>query len=78
MQTTIAELKKIIAEEFPGATAMLRLESDNRIRGEGRSLEFKGKSDSERIRLISERVRQRLGQRGMNLGILYTAPGEQF
>jgi hypothetical protein len=76
MPVTLQELETLIREEFPQSTPELA-EELNRITGTIRWEEFRPMDISDRNSLVTKRVRDKLGLRGMNVGILYPlAPGE--
>ncbi len=79
MPATLEEVRNVILQEFPDADPEDVVEEDHRIFGTIRSREFKPIKDStERNRLVTTKVRDRLGLRGLNVGILFPrAPGEK-
>lgn len=74
---TLKEVKEIVMEEFEGANVDGISEEQHRIVGYFFWDGFQEKDVAERSRLVSERVRDSLGLRGLNVGILLPlAPGE--
>jgi acid stress-induced BolA-like protein IbaG/YrbA len=77
MAASIDDVKTVILEEFPGADVAGVTEDNHRIFGVIISPEFEGKDPGQRNRMVTERVRDRLGWRGTNVGFLLPlAPGE--
>lgn len=69
MPATVEEVKKMIQEAFPGSEHEID-ERDHSIGGLILWKEFKTMDPRERNRLVTERVRGKLGREGLNLGIL--------
>lgn len=79
MPATLEEVQQIIQNEFPGSDVGGIREEHHRILGNIVWKGFKGQDISERSRLITEKVRDRLGLRGLNVGVLFPlAPGEKL
>jgi len=79
MPATLDEVRGIIRDSFPGANVEVSLKPDNIITGTIYSEEFKNKDVSARNNLVWERVRNKLGLRGINVGVLFPlAPGERL
>jgi len=77
MPVTLEEVKQLIQEEFPGSDVDKVTEENHRVLGTIVWDQFQGMDSRERSRLITERVRDRLGLKGINIGILFPkAPGE--
>ncbi len=77
MAATLAEVKQVIEEAFPGADIDGVQEDRYRVIGPIIWEDFRDLDYRERNRLVTERVRDRLGMRGINVGILLPlAPGE--
>jgi len=70
MPATLDEVKILISDAFPGADVSDIDIENHRIGGAIVWDGFAGKDSSERSRLVSEGVRDKLGLRGMNVGIL--------
>ena len=77
MPATLEEVRNIIAESFPGANVDQVLETNHRIGGVIFWDDFRDKDITERNRLVSERVRKKLGLRGTNVGILFPLASEE-
>ncbi len=78
MPATLEEVRKAIQQAFPDADVDSLQEQNHRVTGTIVSREFEGKDAWERNRLVTERVRDRLGLRGVNVGFPFpVAPGEQ-
>lgn len=71
MPATLDEVREIIQEEFPGADVSELGEKDYRVTGTIVWDGFQHKDSWERNRMVTERVRDRLGMRGINIGILF-------
>ena len=79
MPATISEVKQLIQTEFPTANVDQVTEENHRITGTIVWQDFKGKTIEERNRLVTERIRNRLGLNGMYIGVLFAlAPGEKL
>ena len=80
MNATLDEVRTLILEEFPDSDVTEIGEVNSyRIGGIIHSREFVDKSVRERQQIISDKVRKRLGFRGINIGILFPlAPGESL
>ncbi|HET6384046.1 MAG TPA: hypothetical protein VFJ58_11705 [Armatimonadota bacterium] len=79
MPATVEEVRDLLIEAFPGADVSVSEEPNNRVGGIIISPEFESMTARERNRAITERVRDRLGLKGLNVGILFPlAPGEQL
>jgi acid stress-induced BolA-like protein IbaG/YrbA len=79
MPATLEEVKQVIQTEFPGSDVDDVKEENHRVLGTIVWNGFKGKDSRERNRLVTEKVRNRLGLRGINVGILFPlAPGEKL
>lgn len=70
MPVTLRELQKIIEEEFPGADVSGLEERNSRVTGAIVWPEFGSVDIWERNRLVRDKVRERLGLSGLNVGIL--------
>ncbi len=69
MSVLINEVKELIELEFPDAVAKIG-EENHHVTGIIIWPEFKDTSAENRNRLVTERVRNRLGHRGTNIGFL--------
>lgn len=79
MPATLEEVQKIIQAEFPGSDVGGIREENHWVLGTIVWKGFKGIDFSERSHLITAKVRDRLGLRGLNVGILFArAPGEKL
>ncbi|MCX6360658.1 MAG: hypothetical protein NT029_12660 [Armatimonadetes bacterium] len=79
MPATLTEVQEAILRAFPDADVTRIRQEGSRVLGVIVSSEFTDKEDRERNRLVSERVRELLGLRGLNVGILFPlAPGESL
>ncbi len=79
MPVTVEELKKVLQDEFPNSDVAGVTEKNHRVTGTVIWKGFKGKDSDERHRLIDERVLDKLGMRGINVGVLFLlAPGEKL
>ena len=79
MPITVDEIKKILREKFPGSDVGGITEKDHQVIGTIIWKGFKGKDTDERHRLIDERVLDKLGMKGINIGVLFPrAPGEKL
>src|SRR5256885_1281125 len=79
MPATLEEVQAIIQQEFPGSDVRGLKEENHRVVGTIIWDGFKHKDSEERNRLVTERVRNKLGLRGINVGILFPlAPGEEL
>lgn len=77
MPATLDEVKQVIQEEFPGSDVGDVKEENHRVLGTIIWDQFQGMNSGERNRLVTERVRDRFGLRGINISILFPrAPGE--
>jgi hypothetical protein len=70
---TVEEVKECLLEACPGADVSGVSESDqvHRITGEVRWAGFEGMLVQDRWGHIARNVRDRLGARGLNIGVLY-------
>lgn len=79
MPATLAEVKDIILQEFPGANVTGLKEENYRILG---PMWWDGFADMDIVKrnhLITERVRNKLGLTGMNIGVIFPLePGEDL
>ena len=80
MNATLDEVRSIVLEEFPDTDISAIGEVNSyRIGGIIHSKAFMNKSVRERQQMISDKIRRRLGLRGINIGILFPlAPGESL
>ncbi len=79
MPATLSEVKKIVEDEFPNSDVSGINEENHRVLGTIVWTGFKGKDDTERYRMITEKVRRKLGLKGLNVGVLFAlAPGEKL
>jgi acid stress-induced BolA-like protein IbaG/YrbA len=79
MPATVEEVRQLIRQSFGDADVSGIKEENHRVVGTIISSEFEGMDSRERTRLVTERVRNRLGLRGINVGILFPlAPGEKL
>ncbi|MDQ2733125.1 MAG: hypothetical protein M3Y56_15845 [Armatimonadota bacterium] len=77
MPATLSEVQEIIREEFPNSIVDKITEENHRIGGIIEWPQFQDMDGEERNRLVTEKVRGRLGLRGLNVGFLFPrAPGE--
>jgi hypothetical protein len=78
MPVTVEEVKKILRHEFPGSDVGGITEKDHEVVGTIIWKGFKGKDPEARGQLLLDRVLDKLGMRGINIGFLYPlAPGEK-
>lgn len=70
MPTTAKEVEEIVKEAFENAETEVQEDEHHRVWGYIFWSGFKGKDSEERYRLVSERVRRRLGYQGHNVGVL--------
>ena len=78
MPVTLEELQQIIQNEFPGSDVAGIREENHRIKGNIVWKGFTGQDSWERNRQVTEKVRDKLGLRGLNVGFLFPlAPGEK-
>ena len=70
MPVTVDEVKQRILEGFPGANVDDVQEKNHRIVGTIVWRDFKGKDPGERSQLVTDRVLNKLGHRGLNVGWL--------
>ena len=78
MPATLEEVRTLIQTSFPNSNIEI-WEKDQRVLGVITWDQFKGMEPAERHRLIRERVRNKLGLSGMNVGVLFPlAPGEKL
>lgn len=75
MPATVEEVKKLIQEEFPDSVAEID-ERNHRVTGTIIWSQFSGASAERRNKLVTERVRNKLGYRGTNLGFLVPLASE--
>lgn len=79
MPATLEEIQNVIREAFPGSDAEGIEEKGHRVVGTIFWKGFKGKDFVERNRLVTEKIRDRLGFRGINIGTLFPlAPKEKL
>ena len=79
MPATVTEVQNLIQAQFAGADTAGVREEGNRIGGVIFWAGFSNMDIGERNRMVTERIRNRLGLRGMNIGILFPlAPGEKL
>jgi hypothetical protein len=77
MPATLDEVKHIVEQAFEDPVESRLEEAGHRIMGTIVSREFAGMDQGARNRLVTERGRDVLGLRGLNVGILVPlAPGE--
>jgi len=69
MPATLEEVKQLIQEGFPNSESEI-MEEDHRIVGTIYSNEFKKLDARERNRLVTDRVRNKLGYEGFNIGFI--------
>lgn len=76
----LEEIKSLILKEFAEANVEdIQEQSDHRIVGSIIWPGFKKMDVSTRNRMVTEKVRNTLGLRGLNIGILFPlAPGEKL
>jgi len=71
------EVRRVVTSEFPGADVGQIREENHRVTGSIVWSSFRGMEYRERNRLITEKVRNKLGLKGINIGLLFpVAPGE--
>jgi hypothetical protein len=79
MPATLEEVREVAQEVFPGADVNGLMEQNHRVVGEIIWDGFKERDIEERNRLVTERIRNRLGLKGINVGVLFPlAPGEHL
>jgi hypothetical protein len=79
MPATIDEVKHVIQEVFPGSKVDEIIARNHRILGAIIWDQFQNMDVGARNRLVTGRVRDRLGLRGLNVGYLIPlAPGESY
>jgi len=79
MPASVSEVREVILSGFPGANVGGVKEENHRIIGVIQWEGFKNVGIDERNRWVTERVRNKLGLKGLNVGILYPlAPGEHL
>lgn len=71
MPADLKEVQEVIQEEFPGADVSDLGENNYRVTGTIVWDGFQNKDSWERNRMVTERVRDRLGMRGINIGLLF-------
>lgn len=77
MPATLDEVKEVIKNGFPTAEVEGIQEENHRVLGSIVWEGFKDMDYKERNRLVTLKVRDTLGYRGMNVGVLFPlAPGE--
>ncbi len=77
MYPTVDEVRQAITTAFPGADVSNIHAEGRRVLGSFVWPEFREIDDPERNRLVTRRVRAKMGPRGFNLGVLVPlAPGE--
>ncbi len=69
MPATVTEVRKLIQEGFPDSVIEIT-EENHRIVGTIHWPKFKDMDVKKRNRLVTERVRNNLGYRGINVGFL--------
>jgi len=69
MSVSINEVKELIEQGFSNAVAEIG-EENHRVTGSIIWPDFRGKSAEDRNKLVTERVRNKLGHRGTNIGLL--------
>lgn len=78
MPATVDEVKQLIQDGFPDSESFVE-ENDHRIVGTIRWKGFKKMDPRERNQIVTDRVRNKLGYRGLNIGfILPLAPGDKL
>ncbi len=77
MPATVEEVRKIIEAEFEGSNVSGITEDDHRIGGIIVWPGFKSLDSIERNQLVTEKVRDRLGLRGLNVGLLFPRASEE-
>lgn len=78
MPIQVQELQQLIEQQFPGARIDIK-ETEGRINGPIFWSEFRGLDLFARNRLITERILDQLGLKGLNIGNLVPlAPGEKL
>ncbi len=75
MPATVEEVKELIQREFPNSQVEIG-ERNHRVTGTIVWGPFRDKSAERRNRLVTERVRNKLGYRGTNLGFLLPLASE--
>ena len=70
MAVTVEEVKQLIEREFPDAEIEVK-EKNHRVTGTIIWPHFTNQSAEYPNRLVTERVRNKLGQRGTNVGFLF-------
>lgn len=69
MSATVEEVKQLIEQEFPDSVVKID-EENHRVTGIIIWRQFQNKSVERRNRLVTEKVRNKLGYRGTNIGFL--------
>jgi hypothetical protein len=79
MPATLEEVQRVIKEAFPASDVSAITEQNHRIGGIIVDEEFRKLDSRQRMNLVTKRVRDRLGLRGINVGLLFAlAPGEKL
>ena len=80
MPISLQEVQQLVQKQFPGATIdELEQRPNLRILGTIRWQGFRGMGDGDRNTLVTQKVRNELGLRGINIGVLVPlAPGESL
>ena len=79
MQATLEEVKTLIEEGFPRSDVSQIAEDGHRITGVIYWEDFREMKMGERTQLVTKRVRDKLGLKGLNVGILFPlARGEKL
>ncbi len=71
MPATVQEVQEIIREAFPDSDVSHLAEENHRVVGTVYWDGFQNMPPRERNRLMTERVRDRLGLKGLNVGVLF-------
>lgn len=79
MQATIDEVRSLILMEFPGSDVSNVKEENQRVYGIIDWNGFRNMDVSARNRLVTQKVRNKLGPKGYNVGFLLPhVPGEKL
>jgi hypothetical protein len=79
MPATLEDVRNLVSEGFPGSDVSEILEENHRVFGTVRWNGFSDYSQEDRNRLVTQRVRNKLGFKALNVGMLFPrVPGEDI